>query len=239
MLCDEKSGELQNSFPDERWIGWKDIDHEHQRNKMSCDNAAVIPEPLCRLIYELNSGPFLSWLEKVTGIENLLPDPHLEGGGLHLTLAGGWLTPHTDFHKGENNCLYRRINLLVYLNKNWLPSNQGALELWSKKGDTVECEILPELGRCVIFQTDDQSVHGFSKPVRDRPRCSVAMYYYTAEAPNTFSGDMNTYWRLKPDSSESLMNRGRRHLQGALLELAKRCSGASWRIAKIAQRVQR
>jgi hypothetical protein len=239
LLLPEKTAELHHSFPQETWLGWKDIDHAHQRRKMSCDNSALIPEPICQLIYELNSGPFLLWLGKVAGIENLLPDPYLEGGGLHLTLPGGWLTPHTDFHKGQNSFLYRRLNLLVYLNRDWLPSNQGALELWNKEGDTVEREVLPELGRCVIFQTDDQSIHGFSKPVQERPRCSVAMYYYTAEETNTFSGDANTYWHLKPDSSRSVIDRGRSHVQGALLWLAKGISGLSWRVAKAAQQIHR
>ena len=43
------------------------------------------------MVAELSSGRFLRWLERVVGIEHLLPDPHLQGGGLHLTQAGGWL----------------------------------------------------------------------------------------------------------------------------------------------------
>ena len=35
------------------------------------------------LIAQLNAGPFVSFLEELTGIGGLVPDPHLRGGGLH------------------------------------------------------------------------------------------------------------------------------------------------------------
>ena len=234
LLVPEKMQELENSFPDENYQGWVDADHEHQSKKMSCSNSAIIPEPISRLIFELNSGPFITWLEKLTGITNIIPDPHLYGGGLHMTLPGGLLTPHTDFHVVSGRPLYRRLNLLLYFNNGWSESNQGLLELWDKEKDIVEREILPELGSCVIFQTDDASMHGFSKPVIGRRRCSVAMYYYTATEAGHFSGDGITYWRAQSLAEKNNIDWVRLQAQRFLLFVARASSAISWRAAKAA-----
>lgn len=229
---------VTDAFPDQQWTGWKDNNNEHQRLKMSCTDVAAIPGPLRQLIFELNSGAVMSWLGRLTGIENVLPDPHLIGGGLHMTLPGGMLTPHTDFHRVRGNPLFRRLNLLVYLNPGWSADNGGCLELWDKKTDKIVHQVMPELGRCVIFQTDDDSVHGFSKPLVDRPRCSVAMYYYTATDASRFSGDGATYWRVRSVKPENSGDWARLHAQRLFLGLSRVSSGVSWRTAKIAQRFQ-
>lgn len=239
LLLPEKTGELKSAFPAEEWEGWADRDNEHQRKKMSCRDSATIPEPINRLIFELNSGPFISWLEKLTKIPNIIPDPHLDGGGLHMTLPGGFLTPHTDFHLLNGRLLYRRINLLLYFNDGWSESNQGMLELWDKKEDAVKREILPEFGKCVIFNTDNESIHGFSKPVVGRPRCSVAMYYYTATDTEDFSGDGATYWRVQTLARENKLDWLRLQSQRFLLFLAKAFSALSWRAAKAAGLLQK
>jgi len=138
LIVPEKSEALASEFPAPDWTGWNNVDHEHQRYKHSCSNIAAIPDKLRRMIFELNSGPFMNWLAEVTGISQILPDPHLIGGGLHMTLPGGTLTPHTDFHVVRDNPLFRRLNLLLYLNPGWQEDNFGALELWDKKKDRIE-----------------------------------------------------------------------------------------------------
>jgi hypothetical protein len=55
------------------------------------------PHRFRQAIHDLNSGPFIRFLETATGIEHLLPDPHLSGGGIHLSRHGGHLGVHADF----------------------------------------------------------------------------------------------------------------------------------------------
>ncbi len=200
----------------------------------------VMPHPIDRLILELSSGEILSWLEKVTGIQNLLPDPHLEGGGLHTTFEGGYLVPHTDFHKTNITHYVRRLNLLLYLNPSWGRENGGCLELWDKRHDSVVKEVLPTLGKCVVFQTDDQSVHGFSKAVSGRvQRNSIAMYYYTTSPPEQFSGDGNTYWRvnsLQGKSQQTWISIQKRRI---FLGVAHVASRVAWRAGRAASRVSK
>jgi hypothetical protein len=200
--------ELSPKFPDPDWAGWHRYGDEYQRAKMICNDIAAIPQPLSDLIDELSRPAFLRFLEVVTGIPKLLVDPYLEGGGLHCSGPGGILAPHTDFHLYPRLGVYRRVNVLLYLNEEWEESWGGCLELFPPGGDTPAKVVVHRWGTCVIFRTDDNSLHGFSQPIAgDRWRRSVALYYYTAEEAGSYSGDTNTYWRRLP------VGGGRRRLQ--------------------------
>ncbi len=135
------------------------------------------------LFYSFNSRPFLSFLEALTGIEGLIPDPYFLGGGLHETSRGGCLGIHADFNLHKKMKLHRRINVLVYLNKDWEKEYKGDLELWSKDMKEKVHSIPPVFNRCVVFNTDDNSFHGHPDSLEcpaDRTRKSIALYYYTA-----------------------------------------------------------
>src|ERR1700722_10713530 len=86
-----------DEFPDAQWPYWNQLGH-YEPAKMTCQERRLIPEPWGGLIDQLNSPETLSLLEEITGIRKLLPDPYLEGGGLHLSGPGGTLGMHTDFH---------------------------------------------------------------------------------------------------------------------------------------------
>ena len=120
-----RARELLNAFPAVEWPGWDrgfGDNEPHQPKKLTCWDIGVIPSPLDLFIHELNSGPFLTWLEKLTGIEDLIPDPQLAGGGLHSSGPGGRLVPHTDFHKGKNQ---RYTAALIY----WSISTKTGLRI--------------------------------------------------------------------------------------------------------------
>jgi hypothetical protein len=91
--------------------------------------------------------------------------------------------------------LYRQVNLLLYFNDDWAPGDGGELELWAKGADAPAARVEPVYGRCVIFRTDDRSVHGFSTVGPRFWRRSLALYYYTALESPRYSGDTTTYWQ--------------------------------------------
>lgn len=185
--------ELLASFPPPDWPHWQSLGDAYQIKKLSCNDIAQIPQPLAQIIGEMSSPAYLRALEKITGVGKLLPDPYLTGGGLHMSGPGGILSPHTDFHIYGALELYRRVNVILYLNEDWQESFGGCLELGLSEDKQV---VTPVFGRCVIFTTDDKSIHGFPKPViGDRWRKSIALYYYTAREAATFSGDTTTHWR--------------------------------------------
>ena len=72
-----------------------------------------------QLISFLNNDIFLKYLQEITGIkEPLISDPYLSGGGYHEIKNGGVLKVHADFNRHPSLELDRRVNLLLYLNKN-------------------------------------------------------------------------------------------------------------------------
>lgn len=140
------------------------------------------------LIHLLNSQSFLEFLQKLTGIkETLIPDPYLEGGGLHQIKVGGYLKIHVDFYGHKLMNLDRRLNILVYLNQNWKQEYGGYFELWEKDMSKCVVKIAPIFNRLVIFSTTDYSWHGHPDPLTcppDRSRKSLALYYYTNGRPD-------------------------------------------------------
>ena len=239
LVLPDRLHELEADFPNEDSGCWKDVDHEHQKYKLSCSEVDRMPSTLRQLILELNSGPFINWLEDISGIPHLLPDPLLVGGGLHATKPGGYLTPHIDFHTIGERPLFRRLNLLLYLNKDWPEENNGNLEIWDKPSDSIVREIKPLLGNVVLFRTDMDSMHGFSKPVKNRLRKSVALYYYTATESETFSGDSATHWRVQSRRPAGGQDWLRLRMQGAFLFLGRCGNAMAWRSYRMADRFRR
>ena len=140
-----------------------------------------------KLVHFLNSQPFLEFLQKITGIEEtLIPDPYFEGGGFHEIKPGGFLKVHVDFHKNRKLQLSRRVNFLVYLNKDWEEEYGGHLELWEKDMSQCVSKILPKFNRAAMFSTTGDSWHGHPNPLscpEGKSRKSLALYYYTNGRP--------------------------------------------------------
>jgi hypothetical protein len=118
--------------------------------------------------------------------EKLLPDNSLSGGGLHEIKKGGVLKVHTDFNKHPFKKLDRRLNVLIYLNKNWKKSYGGHLELWDKNMNKCMKKILPTFNTMVIFSTNDFTNHGHPNLLRcpkNISRKSIATYYFSKGRP--------------------------------------------------------
>jgi hypothetical protein len=165
--------------------GWHHSQATHEQ-KWSTEDARQMGPFTAALIAQLNAGPFVSFLEELTGIGSLVPDPHLRGGGLHEIRRGGLLGVHADFNVHPRLRLYRRLNLLVYLNKDWQPEWGGSLELWDRGGQQCVRAIEPVFNRAVLFDTSNFSYHGHPHPLAcppERSRKSVALYYYSLESP--------------------------------------------------------
>jgi hypothetical protein len=138
----------------------------------------------------VRSAEFLDLVGRITGIAGLLYDPYYFGGGTHENRPGQDLDPHVDFNRHPVEGWHRRLNLIVYLNREWDDAWGGALALHSdpRAADDRVLTITPLFNRCVIFETTESSWHGFSRiapPAQraDVSRKSVALYFYTRERP--------------------------------------------------------
>lgn len=140
-----------------------------------------------KLMHFLNSEPFLNFLQILTGIEEpLISDPYFSGGGQHEIKRGGLLKVHADFNKHPFLDLDRRINVLIYLNKDWKDEYGGHFELWDKDMNNCVKKIRPEFNTVAIFSTTSTSFHGHPDPLQcpeNRSRKSLALYYYSNGRP--------------------------------------------------------
>lgn len=139
----------------------------------------------------IQSQEFLQALSMLTGIPNLLYDPHYFGGGTHENRQGQDLDVHVDFNRHPETNSHRRLNLIVYLNPEWKADWGGCLELHSNPRDvnnkikTIE----PLFNRAVLFETTEWSWHGFTRiqlPLEKNTlsRKSIALYFYTKDRPS-------------------------------------------------------
>jgi len=189
----------------------KDVAHL-QENKFAWRDVPRLGQQSLRFINYLYSKPFLEYLTTVTGIEGLVPDPYLWGAGFHQILRGGKLAVHADFNIHPQMQLYRRINVLVYLNEDWDPAWGGGLELWSQDMSRRAQKILPDFNRMVMFSTTDTSFHGHPDPLDCPPnvvRRSLALYYYTFE--RLHEGVHSTLWQKRPMDDQAVADAAEAH----------------------------
>ncbi len=199
FLPSEVIEQILAEFPDAGSNAWASrFDNVNENKRASADFFAWGPITQKVFIY-LNSAPFLRRLEALTGIEKLIPDPYFLGGGLHCLPTGGKLNVHVDFNQHPTMNLDRRINLLVYLNKDWDAEYGGNLIL---KGDVEEKLVVPQCNRTVVFSTTSHSFHGNPEPVcapDGRDRISLALYYYTSSRPADELVSHSTIFKLQED----------------------------------------
>lgn len=167
-------------------LEWKQKDYNFQVNKRWLEDPSAMPFEVQKIMWELHSTEFLYFLKQITGISGIIDDPLNTGGGIHCTGRGGKLNIHKDFNYNKKTNLVRKINVLLFLNKNWKPEWNGNLELWNKDKTEKVVDIPPTFNKMVIFNTDEESYHGCPIPLEcpeDRFRLSLATYYYVFE-PN-------------------------------------------------------
>lgn len=185
LLPDEALDLALAAFPTGESEVWKEYENFHEV-KLETQGEDRIPPDLQMLLYQFNSAPFLHFLETLSGIEGLIPDPYFSGGGLHQILPGGKLGIHADFSRHPTLPLHRRINVIVFLNKDWKDEYGGHLELWARDMSECRVKIAPLYNRMAIFSTTDWSWHGHPEPLRCPPgmsRKSIALYYFTVDRP--------------------------------------------------------
>jgi len=194
----DKAEEILNAYPsikDGMWDGTTYVDQKNKFRKVDFEAGSVMDT----VFKELNSNEFLQWLQEVTNVEEpLLADEELFGGGLHQSTNGAYLNVHVDYNIHPTTKYHRRLNVLVYMNKDWKDEYEGNLELWDLADGKKEqiAKVAPLFNRCVIFETNEISYHGHPKPLNTPSninRKSIATYYYTKNRPaEEIATDHNT-----------------------------------------------
>lgn len=179
FLKDEYAEEIYDKFP-------TDFENWHKYNnplevKYANDNINNMDESIKNLFYILSTNQLINVFSEITEIKNLEFDPFLHGAGLHSHPRYGRLNIHLDYEKHpilENK--QRRLNIILFLTKNWKQEWNGDNQLWDKEMKKCKVKTYPKFNSAIIFQTNDISWHGLPEKImcpKDIYRKSLAYYY--------------------------------------------------------------
>jgi len=162
---------------------WSNIEQDSRERTARMRSAAEMGAAGQSLLSIVHSAAFLYFLSEIIGIEQLLPDPYLQGAGFALMRRGDYFNVHADRNVAYDTGLTRRLAMIIFLNKSWSPQYHGQLELWSPDGKRCEVSIDPLFNKTVIFEVAYPNFHGVPTPLScpgDRLRQSFITYYHTA-----------------------------------------------------------
>ena len=132
------------------------------------------------------SDEWVHFLRDLTEIDDLYPDKTWFGAGVNFEPRGSHLEPHTDFNfrRSDSGGDWRRVNLLLFLSKDWKKEWGGQGELGHRNEvDEYVCDkkYNPDFNTAVIFSTSDISYHSFDivRCPEDKARIVITSYYYS------------------------------------------------------------
>lgn len=179
----EVAAAIHDAFPHPDSIDW--IVRNNQNNlKRYQHDETKLPVLIREMLREFNSRQFCLFLETLTGIDNLMPDPYFMGGGIHLVSRGDFLNIHADFNWHHKLQAHRRVNVIFYPNVGWQKEWGGALEFWDKGMNGPRAAYHPMFNRVAIFNTNEDSNHGHPHKLEcpeNQFRKALNLYYYTTK----------------------------------------------------------
>jgi Rps23 Pro-64 3,4-dihydroxylase Tpa1-like proline 4-hydroxylase len=200
---------VADAYPMPEDINWVVRDTKDNLKRYQHDET-MLPRLVREMLREFNSRQFVLFLETLTGIDNLIPDPYFIGGGAHLCSRGDFLNIHADFNYHHKLQAYRRVNVLFYLNPDWREEWGGALEFWDREMTGPVRAYFPMFNRLVVFNTNEHSNHGHPHRLEcppDRHRRALNLYYYTTRSEGADVGD--PHWTIyKTQRSEFAVELG-------------------------------
>ncbi|HUB82392.1 MAG TPA: 2OG-Fe(II) oxygenase [Bryobacteraceae bacterium] len=231
FLSPEFAGQVHEAFPSfaQAQNMGRTFRSVNEKNKVQITDTGKFSGPILELVRLLAAPELLDTLSAAFEIPNLVADDRLTGGGIHQTGPRGRLDVHVDFNYLEDQQLFRRLNILVYFNREWPLEWGGNLELWDKDVKVCRQSFAPVFNRCIIIETGGSSYHGVSAVCcpDDRARRSFAAYYYTREAPPGWDGRRHsTLFRSRPNEK----------IKGSILmpleQAGRRMREATWSVKR-------
>lgn len=205
LFTQDLLNELYQNFPTPSDKVWWLYDNPLEK-KLAFNEIRQLPEIFHKFFEFMNSNEFVEFLQDISGLSGIIVDPKLNGGGLHQILQGGKLDIHEDYNIHKDLNAFRKINAILYLNPNWKNEYGGDLEIWDAEMTHCVKKISPQLGRLVIFRTDQTSNHGHPHPLscpKNESRKSLATYYYVPVNTETKVEYKSTNYKKLPGIVES------------------------------------
>lgn len=194
------------SYDSEKWYQY----NSPLEKKKTIREWGMFPSNTYKLFSELCGNRFVDFIKELTKCEYLLPDYGLHGAGWHIHKTGDHLNIHLDYSIHPFLKLQRKYNLIVYMNEDWEEDWGGDLEFWthnvlSNKPRDKVVKIKPLFNRAVLFDTTQNSWHGFSEKLKcpdNVYRKSIAMYYLTNVSLNASTRTRALYAPLKEQEED-------------------------------------
>jgi Rps23 Pro-64 3,4-dihydroxylase Tpa1-like proline 4-hydroxylase len=148
--------------------------------KYTFDDVNVLNSKIKNYFYYLSTPEIINIMQSITKIDELEYDTFLHGAGLHLHPRCGRLNIHLDYEKHPYSGKERRLNIILFMTKNWNSNWNGANELWNC--DVSQCITKTDVkfNRAIIFKTNDVTWHGLPDKIlcpENTFRKSLAYYY--------------------------------------------------------------
>jgi hypothetical protein len=165
--------------PDQRdWLLW-DTRNELKSTSRGIEGLSTFTQMFSLW---LNSVDVVKTIESIVDIDNLVGDPLFHGAGLHEMHRDGWLAMHADYTRHFSMPLMRRINVLIYLNRDWDASWGGELALQDTTNEDTRVSYPCYFNRTIIFPTTSKTFHGVPTHLScppDRSRKLLSIYYWS------------------------------------------------------------
>jgi len=180
FFSDEYAETLYNNFPEDIESGsWHKYNNPLEI-KYAYDEIENLPLPIKDSFYLLFTQEIIKKFRLLSGIIDLEFDPYLHGAGLHILPNNGRLHMHLDYEKHPFLDKERRLNVILYLSKDWKEEWNGETQLWNK--DLTQCVVKSpvKFNTAIIFKTTDKSWHGLPEPIKCPEgiyRKTLAYYY--------------------------------------------------------------
>jgi len=179
--------------------------------KITCNHYDRFPKTVYQAFSYLNSRSFVKIISEITGVEKIITDIGLHGGGLHIHPNQGRLNVHKDYSIHPKLRKERRFNVIIYMTPEWDIKWGGDLELWSHNEKTnrpLECveSISNKFNRAILFDTTQNSWHGLPGEIQMPPgikRQSMAVYYLTEPKSNTDSREKALFAPTKDQENDN------------------------------------
>jgi len=148
--------------------------------KYAFDDIDNAPRSIKKIFNLFSCKEIVNVFSNISGIETLEYDPYLHGAGLHIHKKDGKLDMHLDYEKHPFLDKERRLNIILYMSKDWKEEWNGDTQLWNK--DMSECIVRSyvKFNTAIIFKTNESSWHGLPDKIvcpEGVLRKSIAYYY--------------------------------------------------------------
>lgn len=209
FLNQEVAEQIEQEFPEPTSDCWFRYNNPIER-KLAMNHLNKLPLALQKVFFNLSSPETVALMCQLTGIPNLEADPYLHGGGAHGHPRDGKLDMHLDYSVHPISGKERRVNLIVYLNRNWQPEFGGGLQLWDKGLKQCKVTVPIDFNIGVLFRTSDESFHGLPDPLKcpdTMMRKSVAVYYVSEPRPDATHRYKAQFFARPSDPHSEFMDR--------------------------------